>query len=230
MRRTLFFLSLLLTALLLVVLVRGLFVTQYRVADSDGGDLLAGDRVLVNRMAYGWRIPGAPWWGYTRLGSGQPSRGDYVAVYDSFSDGSDSGQPVRVTRVRALPGDTLWFDARRRVLSATRPAGEAFPQPVSPAGSRVKVTPWNARLLWEALCRYEGSHAVLEGDTVIRLDGKRVASIRFPQSYYWVEGVSGYGLVPHSALVGRAFCISYSIDDRSEARPRWRMNRFFIPL
>ena len=80
MRRTLTILSLLLTALLLAVVARCLFVTQYRVTDTDGDALRAGDRVLVNRMAYGWRVPGERWWGYCRVGSGQPARGEYVAM------------------------------------------------------------------------------------------------------------------------------------------------------
>lgn len=229
MRRTLFFLSLLLTALLLVVAVRGLFVTQYRVADSGGG-LCAGDRVLVNRLAYGLRVPGGLCGGRSHLGGRGAARGDYVAFLSPIPGDRNGGHPVCVARVLAVPGDTLWFDAARRVLLAASPDGSASPQPVPTAGSRVEVMPWNARWLWGILARNEGGRTVLVGDSMLVLDGRKIVSVRFSQPYYWVGDGAGGFLVPHAALLGRAFGISYSIDGGAGGHPRWRMDRLFLPL
>lgn len=230
MRRTLTILSLLLTALLLAVVVRCLFVTQYRVTDTDGDALRAGDRVLVNRMAYGWRVPGERWWGYSRVGSGQPVRGEYVAFYDPSLYGPADRRPVRVGRVVAVPGDTLWFDVRRCTLLPGRTTTDARPIPVPGAGSRVGVTAWNARLLWNTLRRHESLHVVLVSDSALRFDGHRLDSVGFRQDYYWLSGSLGYGLVPASALVGRAFCVSYSLNDSLHVGRRFRTDRFFLPL
>ena len=99
MRRTLILLSLLLTAVLLAGTVRALLVTQYVVMATDAPDLLPGDRVLVNRVAYGLRLPGDRWWGPRRLGNGRAEEGDYIAFYDPQGYGPEDRRPVRVGQV-----------------------------------------------------------------------------------------------------------------------------------
>ena len=64
----------------------------------------------------------------------------------------------------------------------------------------------------------------------MRFDGHRLDSVCFRQDYYWLSGSLGYGLVPASALVGRAFCVSYSLNDSLHVGRRFRTDRFFLPL
>ncbi len=92
------------------------------------------------------------------------------------------------------------------------------------------MTAWNARLLWNTLRRHEGLHVVLVNDTALRFDGRMLKSVRFQQDYFWASGSLNYGLVPASALVGRAFCVSYSLDDSLRLGHRLRRDRLFLPL
>lgn len=225
MRRTLILLSLLLTAVLLAGTVRALLVTQYVVTATDAPDLLPGDRVLVNRVAYGLRLPGDRWWGLRRLGNGRAEEGDYIAFYDPQGYGPEDRRPVRVGQVLAAPGDTLWLDPARRSLLTARTTTDARPVPIPAAGTLVDVTPWTARLLWRTLRQHEHRPAVLVGDTALRLGGRLLRRVRVRQDYYWTEGSAQAGLVPASSLVGRAFCVSYSLDPAQPFGRRWRSDR-----
>ena len=67
--------------------------------------------------------------------------------------------------------------------------------------------------------------AVLVGDTALRLGGRLLRRVRVRQDYYWTEGSAQAGLVPASSLVGRAFCVSYSLDPAQPFGRRWRSDR-----
>ena len=97
--------------------------------------------------------------------------------------------------------------------------------PIPAAGTLVDVTPWTARLLWRTLRQHEHRPAVLVGDTALRLGGRLLRRVRVRQDYYWTEGSAQAGLVPASSLVGRAFCVSYSLDPAQPFGRRWRSDR-----
>lgn len=94
-----------------IVLALGLRTTVvevYRVVSpSMTPTLNVGDRVLVNRLAYGVRLP----FSQRILGARLPRRGD-VVVFSSAAAGADAGPTTPrwlVKRVIGLPGDVVAF-------------------------------------------------------------------------------------------------------------------------
>jgi signal peptidase I len=99
------------SVVLLVVALAALFVRTsvaeiYRVVSpSMVPTLNVGDRLLVNRLAYGLRLP----FSQRRLRARQPRRGD-VIVFPSTAAGGEGGGPKSlVKRVIGLPGDVISF-------------------------------------------------------------------------------------------------------------------------
>lgn len=90
-------------AVAVLLVVRSMLVTQYVIAVNRYDlELWAGDRVVVNRLAYGWRTPLPGVFGRHCVGQREPNRGDMVA----FAAPDGSGR-VLVERIVALPGDTV---------------------------------------------------------------------------------------------------------------------------
>ena len=94
-----------LLAVVALLAFRSLVMTIYTIEGAALEPLFeSGDRILVNRWSYGLRtgsIEGL--FGYGRIGSQMPSRGDIIA----FDDPSGSGEGVFLGRVTSLPGDTV---------------------------------------------------------------------------------------------------------------------------
>lgn len=216
----------LIVAIAAVVAVWQLFVAQYALpVGLSGAALLPGDRVLVNRLAYGGPF-----------GSGdsreRPAAGDIIAFEHPFSaSGTISAGTVCMERCTALPGDTLWLDFRRRLVLPYRTATDALPFVIPGKGQSVDVTPWNASLLCDLLRRHEQNRVELRGDTALLLGGSLLRRVYVTQNYYWVDGSeSRYGLVPASRLRGRVFCVSYSVDPDQPFYRALRPGRFFKPV
>src|SRR5215469_10542316 len=71
---------------------------MYVPSGSMNPTIVEGDRILVDKAAYGWRIPFTT----IRMTRGaDPQRGD-IAIFPSPEDGT-----VLVKRVVGLPGDTI---------------------------------------------------------------------------------------------------------------------------
>jgi len=89
----------LLAVIAVIALARGSFADHYVVpTGSMEPNLMPGDRVLVDKTAYGWRLP------YTRIelgGNAAPRAGD-VVIFDSPEDGTRL-----VKRVVAVAGDRV---------------------------------------------------------------------------------------------------------------------------
>ncbi len=196
-----------LVPVLILLAVRAFWVTQYAVpaAGADSGQLLPGDRVLVNRAVYRHSAP---------------VEGDLVAFRPLHSD------TTRLARCLAVPGDTLWLDAERSLVLLHHTSIAAVPFVVPYEGQCVKVTPRNARLLWHSLPR--AASCRLQGDTLITLSGRPLRSVTFRQDCYWMEGSPAFGLVPHGSLVGQAFLVSYSTDPQKSFPASLRTERFFL--
>lgn len=90
-----------LTAILLMWVFRAFVVAQYVVdCPQPPSGLMRGDRVLVDRRAYGWRTPAGSVFGHHTAGKKEPRRGDLVIYIDQ------SGKP-QAGRIDFMPGDTL---------------------------------------------------------------------------------------------------------------------------
>jgi len=70
-----------------------------------------GDRILVNKLAYGFRVPFSNWY---LVESGGPQHGD-VVVFESPEDGE-----VLIKRVIGCPGDIVTIRGRRVVVPANK--------------------------------------------------------------------------------------------------------------
>lgn len=97
-------------AVALLLAVRSLWLTQYAVGeDRPECGLVGGDRIVVDRTAYGFRTPFPALFGRHTWGERQPRRGD-VVVFECPGGGIGTG------RITALPGDTV-SRPRRGVLT-----------------------------------------------------------------------------------------------------------------
>ncbi len=99
------------SVVLLVVALAALFVRTsiaeiYRVVSpSMVPTLNVGDRLLVNRLAYGLRLP----FSRQRLRARQPQRGDVIVFPSTAAGGEGPGPRSLVKRVIGLPGDVISF-------------------------------------------------------------------------------------------------------------------------
>ena len=206
--------------MLLVVLV----VTSFRSAIADWNivpsgsmnpTIVEGDRILVNKLAFGLRVP------YTNLYVTQwdePQRGD-VIVFQSPGDGTRM-----VKRVVALPGERvsmvnnlLYIDGRPATL-ALAPAGLV--------GGQIFAT--------ETLAGSPAAHPII---VTHALPARRdFAPITVPAGHYFVLGDnrdnSGdsryFGVVPRASITGRSSRVLYSLDADDYYLPRWE--RMLEPL
>lgn len=198
----------LLLALLVLVVVRYFFLTQYVAEGSivEWG-VQGGDRILVDRTAYQY--------------DKRPQAGDRVA----FRHQQQPEGPVCLATCTALPGDTVWMDTDRQRVSSRRRSRTDKPLVVPAAGQEIEITPHNARPLFHLL-RKEGAFVTLRHNNDILIDGRKVKTATFLNDYYWLETQQvPYGLVPYRALVGKPFCVTYSIQDGA-----LQLDRLFLRL
>ena len=110
MRSTLKFFAALVTAFLVMLMFRALFFTIYTVPGPQlEPTFKAGDRVMVNRWAYGLRTGDGQLFSYSRLCQQPVHKGHWVVVDDSL------GQTL-IGRCTALPGDTVRWQNRKLIL------------------------------------------------------------------------------------------------------------------
>ncbi|MFA6242664.1 MAG: signal peptidase I [Candidatus Hydrogenedentales bacterium] len=83
---------------------RSFFILPWRVKRSPLKAIVRdGERVWINRAAFGWRLP----FGNKRIGKRQPTRGAAVAFTLPDSASADDQIEVMFGRLVALPGDTI---------------------------------------------------------------------------------------------------------------------------
>ncbi|MDO4930276.1 MAG: S26 family signal peptidase [Bacteroidales bacterium] len=110
------------TAVVLMLVVRTMFFTQFALsADQPGLDLMNGDRVLVNRAAYGLHLPFEELLGTPCYRQRDPQRGDIVAYYAPDGTGE-----ILVDSISGLPGDTVTTPQRGILPAETYLAGASI--------------------------------------------------------------------------------------------------------
>jgi signal peptidase I len=185
--------------LLIVLLLRSFIVEPFRIpSGSMMPTLLVGDFILVNKFAYGLRLP------ITHgkiLGVGEPRRGD-VAVF-RFPANEDTDY---IKRIVGLPGDRILY--RNKVLYVN---GERVEQEsIGPEVYR------DARGVARKLLRLSEDLGQVEHDILV-VPGYPNAEGEYlvPEGQYFVLGDNRdnsndsrfWGFVPEANLVGKAFVI-----------------------
>ena len=176
--------------------------------------IVEGDRILVNKMAYGLRIP----FTMTRLTDGEnPKRGDIV-IFPSPKDGI-----TLVKRVVGLPGETvemrderLFIDGAAVDYSTTSDADGDLPQ--ATRAHRHEIVAENLG---------DRSHPIMTLPD--RPAARTFGPVNVPDGEYLVLGDnrdnsedSRYiGFIPRESIYGRAFGVAYSLDADRWYRPRF---------
>ncbi|MBO7068102.1 MAG: signal peptidase I [Bacteroidaceae bacterium] len=194
--------------------------------------LLKGDKVLVQRWSYGYRLF---WKGtYRRLCPKPVVSGDWVA-YNSPSQVSgvqpDAGE-ICIGRILACPGDTIWMGAKGLVSEFQNFSnGCVWPLVLPASGNKVKATDWNRRLYDQTVRHYEESYANHAGDSL------HAEYFTFGHNYYWVSSGSDenlsdsrtMGFLPEEYILGRVSTVLYSVD-KEKKWPCLLKNRILFPV
>ncbi len=182
--------------------------------------VLVGDRILVNKLAYGLRVP------YTLLRLvtwAQPARGDIV-VFRSPADGKRL-----VKRVVGLPGDRL--ELRDNQLSINgQPVPLRRPADAGSSGPGALGLSETERARFVVFFEQLGArrHAVLL-DPLRPLGGEdSFAPLLVPEGTLFMMGDNrdrsfdsrGFGFVPRRLVLGRAAAVVLSLDAARSFRPR----------
>ena len=176
--------------------------------------IVEGDRILVNKMAYGLRIP----FTMMRLTQGEdPKRGD-VVIFPSPKDGT-----TLVKRVVGLPGETVEMRDERLFINGVAIDYSASSENDAdlPQATRTHRHEFVAENL------NERPHPIMTLPD--RPAARNFGPTRVPENQYLVLGDnrdnsedSRYiGFIPRDAIYGRAFGVAYSLDADRWYRPRF---------
>ncbi len=185
--------------ILAVLLLRSFLVEPFRIpSGSMMPTLLVGDFILVNKFAYGIRLPVA---NTKVIDIDEPERGD-VVVFRYPKDPSVD----YIKRVVGLPGDTVRY-ANKVVYVNGQPAGQVPAGVYLGEGSGVSMSGASKRreqlgdlqhdiLVMPRTPGVQGEYVVGEGEYFVMGDNRDNSN----DSRYW-------GTVPEDNLVGKAFRI-----------------------
>lgn len=175
-------------------------------------NLLEGDVVLVNRLAFDLKIPLTDVI-VTRLG--EPARGDVV----TFSSPKDGTRLIK--RVIALPGDVVEMRDEHLVINGQPAAYTRLDETPEPLGAGGYV---NARRFSETLGAQHHRIQVMPELTALR----NFPPITIPKDQFLMLGDNRdnsadsrvIGLVPRKLLIGRAERVLVSADIKGNWKPR----------
>ncbi|HYQ72721.1 MAG TPA: signal peptidase I [Gammaproteobacteria bacterium] len=185
--------------ILAVLLLRSFLVEPFRIpSGSMMPTLLVGDFILVNKFAYGIRLPVV---NTKVIDVGEPERGDVVVFRYPKDPTVDY-----IKRVIGLPGDTIRY-ANKVVYVNGRPAGQVPAGVYLGKGSGVSMSGASKRreqlgdlqhdiLVMPRTPGVQGQYVVGDGEYFVMGDNRDNSN----DSRYW-------GTVPEENLVGKAFRI-----------------------
>ena len=182
--------------LLVVLVLRSFLFEPFRIpSGSMIPTLLVGDYILVNKFAYGVRLPVVD----TKiLDTGAPERGD-VAVFRFPAD----PRLDYIKRVIGLPGDTVAYRDKRLFVNGEEvgfSGGEPYVSPVSDA-------------VVAGATRYEETLGGVTHDILVFDQGFSGGNVtEVPEGHYFMMGDNRdrsndsrfWGVVPEENLVGKA--------------------------
>lgn len=182
--------------ILIIFLLRSFLAEPFRIPSSSMEPTLEeGDFILVNKYAYGIRLPVLE---SKVIDIGEPKRGDVVVFRYPENPRQDY-----IKRIVGVPGDTIAYYQKRLYVNG-RPVEERA------LGAHVTENGFEAEMYEERLG--DAWHRILKMPE--RRD-PREGSITVPDGKYFVMGDNrdnsndsrSWGFVPEENLVGRAFFI-----------------------
>ena len=235
MKRRACLLTAFVVAILVAVTLRCAVYGIYSIPhDTQRPVLMAGDRVLVRKWAYGWHMP---WWKAGRSKERKaPQQGDWVAFALSAAPGSQPQDGIGC--LMACPGDTVWTGPQARVSPVRDYSrGCIWPLVVPRKGESIDLAPWNVALYARTINAYEGIRVSVASDRLM-WNGRTCRCFRFRQDYYWVYSGNPHnlqdsrtmGFLPAQSITGQATTLLYSLDPAQPWYRRFRAARTFSPL
>jgi signal peptidase I len=200
--------------ILIVFLLRSFIVEPFRIpSGSMLPSLYIGDFILVNKFAYGIRLPVI---NKKTLDTGEPRRGD-VVVFRYPRDESMN----YIKRVIGLPGDRIAYEGKKLYIN-----GQLMPQ----SGATSSNVQQDGESFYEA-GRYTETLDRVRHDILLSSGYGLPYSNVVPPGHYFVMGDNRdhsndsrvWGFVPEENLVGKAFLIWFSWDSRND--PPWFWQR-----
>ena len=171
----------------------------------------AGCMVLVDRWAYGYRLPWKP---SRRISYTRARTGHWITYNEPVLErgGKPDTTAVCIGRVSAAPGDTLWYNNDTGRVSTTPDSRDGFTHPfvVPGRGKLLPITTDNIHFYAITIMRHEPVKAsVVDGRLCV--NGKFVSKYLFQNDYYWMTTGHPkftpdsrlFGFVPHVSIIGR---------------------------
>lgn len=192
--------------ILIVLLVRSFVVEPFRIpSGSMMPTLLVGDFILVNKFAYGVRLPVL---NSKIIDTGEPQRGDIIVFRYPEDPRVDY-----IKRVIGVPGDHIAYRNKVLYLNGQQAEQRYRSTYVGEGGGKVMT---GAKRLQENLLGVEHDILVMPGRNVFGGDFEFVV----PEGQYFAMGDNrdnsrdsrAWGTVPEKNLVGKAFLIWMSWD------------------
>ena len=208
-------------AFLIVFALRTVVFSVLEIPHSGYSPLLQkGDRVLVQRWSYGYRLF---WKGeYHRLCPKPIVCGDWVAFNLPDNGGTCIG------RIFACPEDTVWMGANGLVSEFQNfSKGCIWPVVLPAKDKKIRATKWDKGLYDQTLRHYEQPSAYHAGDS----------TYCFCHNYYWISSGSDenlsdsrtMGFLPEEYILGKVSTVLYAVDT-CQKWPCLRKDRIFLPV
>ncbi|MCZ6834306.1 MAG: signal peptidase I [Planctomycetota bacterium] len=183
--------------------------------------ILVGDRIAVNKLAYGLKVPFTTW----HLAKWDaPERGEIIVFYSPKDD------KRMVKRVIGLPGDQVTMVGNRLIIND---------EPV--VIDEVTAAELDAFDLTDSVALQFALESLSETPHQVMFQPNRTARRSFaplvvPDGQYLVMGDNRdnsadsryFGFVPRERILGRVFGVALSLDIDDRYKPRW--HRFFRGL